>query len=109
MALSLIGDHCTPGIRAMNESLDRLESLFAAALQQPPTEQAAYLDHACAGDPALRQRVEALLRAQADAGSFLDNPVPQRLAEERGQLHPAGDTEGEAPASGNEVEDLNFL
>ncbi len=58
----------------MNESLDRLESLFAAALQQPPADRAAYLDQACAEDPALRQRVEALLRAQEAAGSFLQAP-----------------------------------
>jgi serine/threonine protein kinase len=58
----------------MNESLDRLESLFAAALQQPPADRAAYLDQACAEDPAVRQRVEALLRAQAAAGSFLQAP-----------------------------------
>src|SRR5262249_33211036 len=64
----------TPGIRAMNESLDHLESLFVAALQMPPAERATYLDRACADDPAVRQRVEALLRAQAVAGSFLQTP-----------------------------------
>ncbi len=61
-------------MRAVNESLDRLESLFAAALQQPPADRAAYLDQACTDDQALRQRVEALLRAQAAAGSFLNAP-----------------------------------
>src|SRR5436190_9289657 len=60
----------------MNESLDRLESLFAAALQQPPADRAAYLDQACADDPAMRERAEALLRAQAAAGSFLGSPAP---------------------------------
>src|SRR5947209_7095423 len=55
----------------MNEPVDRLESLFAAALQQPPAHRAAYLKQACADDPALLQRVEALLRAEAAAGSFL--------------------------------------
>src|SRR5262245_23025323 len=58
----------------MTEALDRLESLFAAALEKPPTERAAYLDQACGEDPAVRQRVEALLRAQAAAGSFLQTP-----------------------------------
>src|SRR5581483_6063487 len=61
-------------MRAVNESLDRLESLFAAALQELPADRAAYLDQACADDPALRQRVEALLRAQVAAGSFLQGP-----------------------------------
>ena len=58
----------------MSGALDRLESLFASALQQPPADRAAYLDQACADDPAVRQRVEALLRAQAAAGSFLQAP-----------------------------------
>ncbi|HEY7422835.1 MAG TPA: protein kinase [Gemmataceae bacterium] len=60
----------------MNESLDRLESLFAAALEQPPAGRAAYLDQACADDPGLRQRMEALLGAQEAAGSFLETPPP---------------------------------
>jgi serine/threonine protein kinase len=59
----------------MKEALDRLESLFAAALQRPAAERAAYLDQACADDPGLRQRAEALLRAQEAAGSFL-SPAP---------------------------------
>src|SRR3954454_1614227 len=63
-------------MRAVNESLDRLESLFAATLQKPPADRAAYLDQACVDDPALRERVEALLRAQAAAGSFLESPAP---------------------------------
>ncbi|HMC67496.1 MAG TPA: serine/threonine-protein kinase [Gemmataceae bacterium] len=64
----------------MSESLDRLESLFAAALQKPSADRAAYLDQACADDPALRQRVEALLRAQEAAGSFLESPAPAMVA-----------------------------
>ena len=59
----------------MNESLDRLESLFVAALQEPPIDRPAYLDQACADDPALRERVEALLRAEGAAGDFLESPA----------------------------------
>jgi eukaryotic-like serine/threonine-protein kinase len=58
----------------VNEPLDRLESLFAAALPMPPADRAAYLDRTCADDSALRQRVEALLRAQEAAGNFLQTP-----------------------------------
>ena len=39
------------------------------------TERATYLDRACPGDPALRQRVEALLDAHAAAGGFLKEPL----------------------------------
>src|SRR5262249_51373280 len=46
-------------------------SLFLAALERPPAERAVYLDEACAGDAALRQRVEALLGAHDEPGAFL--------------------------------------
>src|SRR5437667_11756307 len=52
------------------------ESIFAAALEKGnPAERAAYLDEACAGDPALRSEVEALLQSHQEAGSFLEQPV----------------------------------
>jgi serine/threonine protein kinase/tetratricopeptide (TPR) repeat protein len=62
-------------VQAVDESLDRLESLFVATLQKAPANRAAYLDQACVDDPALRERVEALLRAQEAAGSFLESPA----------------------------------
>jgi serine/threonine protein kinase len=52
------------------------ESIFAEALAiQGPEERAAYLDRACAGNPALRRSVESLLDAY-DAGQFLEAPAP---------------------------------
>ncbi len=52
------------------------ETIFSAALQLPsPTERAAYLDAACAGEPDLRRRLEALLAAQAGVGAFLEHPA----------------------------------
>src|SRR5262245_4834828 len=74
MTLSLVR-YQRLGMQTVNESLDRLESVFAAALQKPPADRAAYLDQVCALDPALRERVEALLNAQEAAGSFLDAPA----------------------------------
>jgi WD40 repeat protein/serine/threonine protein kinase len=38
-------------------------------------ERQAYLDDACAGSPEIRQQVDALLRAHANAGSFLEQPA----------------------------------
>jgi tetratricopeptide (TPR) repeat protein/cell division protein FtsB len=56
-------------------------TIFMEALERAtPGERAAFLDAACAGDPALRERVEALLRSHDDAGKFLGTPVPERLA-----------------------------
>ena len=43
-----------------------------AALELPPSDRTAYLDGACAGDAALRKRVESLLRAHDEAGTFLE-------------------------------------
>jgi serine/threonine protein kinase len=49
------------------------ESIFAAALQKTtPDERAALLDQACADDPQLRRRVEALLKAHEQSGGLLD-------------------------------------
>src|SRR5262245_33595333 len=50
--------------------------LFLAALERPPAERAAYLEVACAGDAALRQRVEALLQAHDEPGAFLSEAEP---------------------------------
>jgi hypothetical protein len=43
--------------------------LFTAALQLEPTERAKLLERECADNPGLRQRVESLLSAHAQAGS----------------------------------------
>ncbi len=40
-----------------------------------PVERQAYLDQACTDAPGLRQKVEALLQAFDDAGSFLQKPA----------------------------------
>jgi tRNA A-37 threonylcarbamoyl transferase component Bud32 len=62
------------------------ETIFLAALEQAtPADRAAYLDAACAGDPALRERVEALLRSHADPDSFLDRPAIARQAEAKAE------------------------
>ena len=49
------------------------QAVFAEALQRAtPEARTAYLDAACGTDAALRQRVEALLRAAENAGDFLE-------------------------------------
>jgi serine/threonine protein kinase len=50
--------------------------LFTAALESDtPDERAAYLDRACGGELELRARIEALLKAHEQAGSFLAVPT----------------------------------
>jgi eukaryotic-like serine/threonine-protein kinase len=73
-----------------------LEAVFFAALERrSPAEQAAYLDEACANDRDLRDRVERMLAAGVNAGSFLEVPaheiaqtidhsVPQTITEKPG-------------------------
>ncbi len=48
---------------AMSSSQNREEALFTLALEKPADRRAAFLDVMCEGDPALRQRLEALLAA----------------------------------------------
>ena len=49
-----------------------LRALFCAALECPTAEeQSAFLDQACQGNAELRARLEELLRAHREAGSFI--------------------------------------
>jgi len=52
------------------------ETIFETALSKTaPAERAAYLEVACAGEPELRRRVEALLQAHQQSGGLLDTPL----------------------------------
>src|SRR5688500_1538166 len=51
------------------------ETLFHLVIQQPPGERGAYLDQACGGDDALRERVQVLLHAHEYPASFLESPA----------------------------------
>ena len=56
----------------MEKQSPSAKAIFDHALEiESPAERAAYLDHAGAADPGLRQKVEALLAAYQQAGSFL--------------------------------------
>ena len=55
--------------------------IFSAALDiEDPAERSAYLDRVCAEDPALRQRVAALVGAHKPASSFLERPAGRLAA-----------------------------
>src|SRR5262249_55612357 len=58
----------------------------AAREKADPAERAAYLDEACAGDPDLRRRVEALLKAHPARGDVLEPPAAGATAD-----HPSAD------------------
>jgi serine/threonine protein kinase/WD40 repeat protein len=56
-------------------------SLFLAVLDiADPSERSAYLDRACAGDPALRAQVEQLLKAHQEPGRFMEQPAADLVA-----------------------------
>jgi serine/threonine protein kinase len=77
----------------MPRAEERIKAVFLAALDRgTPAERAAYLDEACAGDAALRQRVEALLRAHDQTDDLLDRPAAEHLGGEPGDTTPPDDS-----------------
>ena len=74
------------------------QSIFAEAIEKSsPQERSTYLDAACAGDPRLRARVDALLAGYERAGDFLESPsqvrpLPGRRLEQnrRRSIRPLG-------------------
>ena len=59
----------------MSHSNKTAGDIFDAAIELPPERRAAWVQAACAGDDASRQRVEALPRARESAGTFMDRPA----------------------------------
>ena len=74
---------------------ERRRSSIARARKPTRPSARAYLEQACGGDAALRAAVEALLRADDAAGSFLESPAAGAGRDRRCQ--PAG----EAPRHGD--------
>jgi serine/threonine protein kinase/Tfp pilus assembly protein PilF len=65
----------------MSDQAEKAKAIFLDAIERYDPEQwAAYLDEVCAGDPALRDRVERLLHARAQLGSFHEEPRPPAVA-----------------------------
>jgi eukaryotic-like serine/threonine-protein kinase len=52
-----------------------IDAIFAAALEQEPSQREAFLARASGSDEALRRAVAALLRASTRAESFLETPI----------------------------------
>src|SRR5262245_22761438 len=60
----------------MNDKTSNVLVVFAAALELPAGERTAFLVRECGDDQTLKARVEALLRADSEAGNFLEQPPP---------------------------------
>src|ERR1039457_4104024 len=69
----------------MTNQPDRELAVFGAARRLPVGQRAAYLDEACAGDAALRQRIEELIEVGEKAPAFMETPVAG-LSEARAAL-----------------------
>ena len=69
----------------MNAS--REEGLLALALEKPAANRPAFLDAVCEGEPALRQRLEALLAVREKSSAVLKSPTVLRDGNRRDELH----------------------
>mgnify|MGYP001107025927 CR=1 FL=1 len=59
----------------MGKEQKDIKAIFSEAIEkQTPEEKAAYLDAICGKDTELRSKIEALLKAHEQAGSFLEIP-----------------------------------
>ena len=58
----------------MKSDPDRELAIFTEALKLQPKERGVFLERECLRDKALRQRIEALLRAHERLGNFLEEP-----------------------------------
>ncbi|MCY2962889.1 MAG: SUMF1/EgtB/PvdO family nonheme iron enzyme [Planctomycetota bacterium] len=91
--------------------------IFEAALDiANPSSRQTFLVRACGGDEKLKARIEGLLAAHGDAGSFLETPVDHaldgipRTNSEETFVHAGGNPSGtESEHEGDNTLDLGFL
>jgi serine/threonine protein kinase/Tfp pilus assembly protein PilF len=76
----------------MTSDRKRDVEVFTEAIQLPNEERLAFLDRVCSDDEDLRRRIEALLKSNERAGSFLEAPPTASIAEGRIKV-----TAGEKP------------
>jgi serine/threonine protein kinase/formylglycine-generating enzyme required for sulfatase activity/dienelactone hydrolase len=82
------------------------KDIFDQAVElSSPTARQAYLDEACAEAPEVRRRVEALLKAYDEAGSFLEEPAADTGATADSQP-PALDGQEKSSASSTPTEEV---
>lgn len=91
--------------------MDERSIFFQTLDKDDPSEREAFLDDACAGNEALRQRIEALLRSHANAGQFLNTPVAQQFATQENQFadRPQGFLGNDAVDPSGKLRSLSFL
>jgi serine/threonine protein kinase/Leucine-rich repeat (LRR) protein len=85
------------------------ETIFATALEKPPSERAAYLADACGNDEALRQRMEGLLAASEKVGNFMANPAVAPAVDPAATEVLSAPADGAVKAADPDEEALAFL
>ena len=82
------------------------EAIFFAALEKGTAEErVAYLDAACGDDSNLRQRVERLLAAHPQVGSFLEPPAQRDVGAAEAPTIPPGE---KCPAGPGPAETMSY-
>jgi|GEM_PF-3025036 len=62
------------------ERWQRVREIFQSALEREPSQRAAFLAGACAGDEALRRQVDSLIASHEQAENFIEAPVFEKAA-----------------------------
>ena len=62
------------------ERWQQIKGLLQSALERKADERDAFLDQACADDPALRNEVEALIASHEQASGFIEEPAYEVMA-----------------------------
>src|SRR5687768_14971159 len=63
------------------ERWQQLKQIFQSALERKPAERAAFLNQACADDPALRSEVESLISSHDQAGDSIEAMAVEAASE----------------------------
>jgi eukaryotic-like serine/threonine-protein kinase len=63
------------------ERWQQLKQIFQSALERKPAERSAFLNQACAGDPALRSEVESLISSHDQAGNSIEAMAAEAATE----------------------------
>src|SRR5256712_1837480 len=63
------------------ERWQQLKQIFQSALERNPAERAAFLNQACADDPALRSQVESLIASHDQAGDSIEAMAAEAATE----------------------------
>jgi serine/threonine protein kinase len=90
----MVGNGCRPWTQAewSHDVADSPLDIYDIARRiADPAERVAYLERACAGDEAVRERIVAMLRVEDVPGSFLDSPIVRGFStDETGNSVPRG-------------------